>query len=66
MSDALFRPDGDRFKLDLRHAARILLGAAGVERVDVVGPCTMCGDGWCSYRRDGKNAGRQLSVIGWT
>lgn len=61
-----WRPDGDRFLVDLRHASRLMLHAAGVERVDVVGPCTMCGEGWCSFRRDGKNAGRQLSVIGWT
>jgi polyphenol oxidase len=66
LTSPAWRPDGDRYRVDLRHAARILLAAAGVERVDVVGPCTMCGDGWCSYRRDGQNAGRQVSVIGWT
>lgn len=61
-----WRPDGDRHRVDLRHAARLLLVGAGVERVAVVGPCTQCDDGWCSYRRDGENAGRQLGVIGWT
>jgi YfiH family protein len=61
-----WRTDGDRFRVDLRHASRLLLADAGVERVDVVGPCTMCDATWASYRRDGRSAGRQLSVIGWT
>jgi polyphenol oxidase len=66
LTASAWRTDGDRYRVDLRRAVQSLLAAAGVERVDVVGPCTMCGDGWCSYRRDGQNAGRQLSVIGWT
>ena len=54
-----------RLHLDLRAAARLLLRAAGVGRVAVVGPCTACGSGYCSYRRDGAGAGRQLSFVGW-
>lgn len=66
LTASAWRPDGDRYRVDLRRAVQALLAAAGVERVGVVGPCTMCGNGWCSYRRDGQTAGRQLSVIGWT
>jgi len=54
-----------RLHLDLRAAARLLLRGAGVGRVAVVGPCTACGSGYCSYRRDGAGAGRQLSFVGW-
>jgi hypothetical protein len=54
-----------RDHLDLRTAARALLLDGGVGGVEVLGPCTACGDGYCSYRRDGRGAGRQLSFIGW-
>jgi len=54
-----------RLHLDLRAAARLLLRGAAVGRVAVVGPCTACGSGYCSYRRDGAGAGRQLSFVGW-
>lgn len=56
---------GGRLHLDLRAAARLLLRGAGVERVAVLGPCTACASGYCSYRRDGAGAGRQLSFVGW-
>src|SRR5437667_319652 len=56
---------GGRLHLDLRAAARLLLRGAGVGRVAVLGPCTACGPGYCSYRRDGARAGRQLSFVGW-
>ena len=51
--------------LDLRIAARCLLEAAGVRSVTVLGPCTACGPGYHSYRRDGARTGRQLSFAGW-
>jgi len=54
-----------RRAVDLRHAARLLLGAAGVARVEILGPCTACGAGYHSYRRDGAGVGRQLSFVGW-
>ena len=54
-----------RCYVDLRTAARLLLLAAGVPTVAVVGPCTSCGAGYHSYRRDGATTGRQLSFIGW-
>lgn len=56
----------DRDVLDLRRAVRALLEANGVERVTVIGPCTRCSPDFCSYRRDGAGAGRQVSFIGWT
>jgi YfiH family protein len=51
--------------LDLRTAVRSLLDAAGVGRIATYGPCTACGAGYHSYRRDGARAGRQLSFAGW-
>ena len=56
---------GSRRHLDLRIAARCLLEAAGVGSVAVLGPCTVCGPGYHSYRRDGARTGRQLSFAGW-
>ena len=55
----------DRLHLDLRAAARLLLTGAGTSRVAALGPCTACGTGYSSYRRDGAGAGRQLSFVGW-
>ena len=62
---AAWKPAGDRLVLDLRAAARLLLETAGVFDVVAVGPCTRCTPAFASYRRDGVNAGRQLSFIGW-
>lgn len=53
--------------LDLREINRQRLVAAGLEPAAIqrVGPCTYCGGGpFASYRKDGANAGRQLSWIG--
>jgi YfiH family protein len=54
-----------RDHVDLRLAAELLLRATGVTDVSMVGPCTACGAGFCSYRRDGAGCGRQLSFVGW-
>jgi purine-nucleoside/S-methyl-5'-thioadenosine phosphorylase / adenosine deaminase len=54
-----------RLHVDLRVTAQLLLGASGVGRVAVLGPCTCCDPSYCSYRRDGAGAGRQLSFVGW-
>ena len=62
---AAWTPAGDRLMLDMRAAARFLLEAAGVRSISVVGPCTRCTPTLASYRRDGADAGRQLSFIGW-
>lgn len=56
---------GDRDVLDLRLAVRALLDASGVGSVTVLGPCTRCSPEYCSFRRDGADAGRQVSFIGW-
>ena len=55
----------DRLRVDLRVAARLLLAASSVTTVAILGPCTMCGSGYASYRRDGPGTGRQLSFVGW-
>jgi YfiH family protein len=57
---------GDRGVLDLRRAVLSLLEAGGVRAAHAVGPCTRCTPAYCSYRRDGAAAGRQVSFIGWT
>jgi YfiH family protein len=56
---------GRRQHLDLRAAASLLLAAEGVPTAAALGPCTACGTGYSSYRRDGAGGGRQLSFIGW-
>ena len=60
------RPDGSgRFLLDLRAVVVERLVAAGLhpERIDVVGPCTICSPHWPSWRRQGPSAGRALAWI---
>jgi YfiH family protein len=54
-----------RDHLDLRMAARLLLGTAGVPLITVLGPCSACSPAYHSYRRDGARAGRQISFVGW-
>jgi YfiH family protein len=56
-----------RTRLDLAEAARRQLRKAGVpeERLAVASMCTRCGtEEFYSWRRDGPQAGRMLSVIG--
>jgi polyphenol oxidase len=55
----------DRDMLDLRSAVISLLLTGGVRAPTAVGPCTRCSPAFCSYRRDGAAAGRQVSFIGW-
>jgi YfiH family protein len=54
-----------RLYVDLRAAARLLLAGVAVTTTSLLGPCTACGAGYSSYRRDGAGAGRQLSFVGW-
>ena len=54
-----------RVHLDLRQAASLLLREVGVTDVTILGPCTVCGPGYHSFRRDGAGTGRQLSFVGW-
>jgi polyphenol oxidase len=49
--------------LDLAEVARLLLLAAGVERVEVAGLCTSCDRGrFFSHRRDAGRSGRQAGL----
>lgn len=64
-----WRPHGDKGYLDLRSINRSQLMQAGVlaEHIQYVGGCTYCYRGeFASYRREGPDAARQLSVIGWS
>jgi YfiH family protein len=63
---ALTGPAGSKYHLDLRRAASLLLATVGVTATAVLGPCTACTPAYCSYRRDGNGAGRQLSFVGWS
>ena len=59
---------GEKGYLDLRAINRMQLIRAGVpnKQIQCVGSCTFCHpDEFTSYRREGSQAGRQLSVIGW-
>ncbi len=59
---------GEKGYLDLRAINRMQLIRAGVpnKQIQCVGACTFCHpDEFTSYRREGAQAGRQLSVIGW-
>lgn len=49
--------------VDLRRANADILASLGV-RVELVGGCTRCSEGWWSHRRDGAAAGRQAGIIG--
>lgn len=50
--------------VDPRAAVLQQLLIAGIEKIEVHPDCTFDNSGWASYRRDGKEAGRILSVIG--
>ena len=61
-------PQG-RPHLDVRGINVRQLVAAGVPRDNIahVDECTRCRpDLYCSYRRDGRGAGRMISYVGWT
>jgi YfiH family protein len=63
-----WRPSaGGKGFLDLRMVNSEQLAEMGVPRTQIsrTGPCTFCDPAFASYRRDGAQAGRQLSVIGW-
>ena len=54
----------ERRHLDLRLVVERTLRKAGVERIEQVAGCTSCDTGsFFSYRRDQRNAGRQLSFV---
>ncbi len=65
-ADGWFPPRGDRYVFDLWAAACDALSRAGVplSAVEVDGRCTICGEGFPSYRRDGAAAGRFSVALG--
>ncbi len=65
LTAAAWREGPRRPHVDLRAAVRLLLLAAGVGEVTIMGPCTACARRYHSYRRDGSAVGRQLSFVGW-
>ena len=59
--------DGKSF-VNLRRLNRDILRAAGVpgKQLHEIGPCTSCApEDFYSYRRQGSETGRQVSVVGW-
>jgi len=66
VTTSTWEPRGERLHLDLPGAVALLLRALGLRRVSQLGPCTRCGPGYYSHRRDGAGTGRQLSFIGWS
>ncbi|MGE0638803.1 MAG: peptidoglycan editing factor PgeF [Thermoanaerobaculia bacterium] len=65
-SSAVISHTGSRSRphLDLQRAVAVQLLEAGVREIRVVRRCTSCEVDWLwSYRRDGANAGRNLSLI---
>ena len=65
---ATWQPKGEKGFLDLRLINLLQAEQSGVPRdhMQMVGPCTFCDSSlFASYRRQGSEAGRQLSVIGW-
>ena len=50
--------------LDLSKINRTQLEGAGVGRIYESGLCTMCGEGFYSFRREREQAGRMLSFVG--
>jgi YfiH family protein len=59
--------DGKSF-INLSRLNRDILREAGVpgKQLSQVGPCTRCAaDDFFSYRREGGETGRQISVVGW-
>lgn len=61
-----FTARGERWMLDLWRANLAQLEAGGVPpaAVTTVGVCTICGEGFPSYRRQGQAAGRFAAIIG--
>jgi hypothetical protein len=63
-NDFLFRKGNSKYILDLKEANRITLSKEGVKDIEITNVCTKCNNDFHSYRRDGKNTGKQLSFIG--
>ncbi len=61
----LTKIEGTKYKLDLKKANVEQLTGKGITGIDVMDICTKCDSDYPSYRRDGKNAGRMLSFVGF-
>ncbi len=60
----LFQKGGGKYLLDLCELNRMELVASGVLNVETLDVCTCCGN-LPSYRREGPNAGRLISFVGF-
>jgi len=59
-----FIDSGDKYKLDIYQAARIILNKLGVKRISGGDECTYAQkDKYFSYRRDGAESGRMANLI---
>ena len=68
LAEECIRRNGTEPHVDLRRLNRAILAQAGIplDGIFEIGPCTRCAPGdYFSYRREGKETGRQMSVIGW-
>jgi YfiH family protein len=67
LAETAIRENAGKSFIDLRAINRGILEAAGVpgSQIQQVGPCTCCSEEYFSYRREGAETGRQMSVIGW-
>jgi YfiH family protein len=68
LAEAAIQTSAAKPHLDLRRLNEAMLVAAGIstDHVFTIGPCTSCAaDEFFSYRRERRETGRQMSVIGW-
>ena len=68
LAEQCLKPINGKQFLDLRALNGLILEDAGVPpaQISTVGPCTSCSvENFFSYRREKKETGRQISLIGW-
>lgn len=61
----LKKEEGKKYSLDLKTANTLQLRNKGITEIELVDICTKCDLNYPSFRRDGKNAGRMLSFVGF-
>jgi YfiH family protein len=60
----VLRDGGRKPRVDLWAVVEKQLRSAGIDRIEVIGECTVCeADRYFSFRRDGARSGRMLSVV---
>ncbi len=57
-------PSEEKTCLDLTGINRLQLQDSGIGKIHEAGLCTMCGEGFYSFRRDREKAGRMISFAG--